>query len=178
MAFARSRIPWGRIQRLRLQLAASTQGSEIINMATASTQNLGQRITEMRSTLDGERIPLSFLCGYTFNHPRARLLNLLYSSIWSKIFKGHPRDFRPIEGEPFVTSTVLPVMDFVVNSLNSIDPLLSSTDVQQGSLAFSSYEEVLKKSMRFYRDHSTIVKLNKYHPKLMAAKRFLNYGLI
>ena len=95
MAFARSRIPWGRIQRLRLQLAVSIQGSAIINMATASTHNLSHRITERRSILDCERIPLSFLCGYT---------------------KGHPRDFRPIEGEPFVTSTVLPVMVFVVNS--------------------------------------------------------------
>ena len=157
MAFARSRIPWGRIQRLRLQLAVSTQGSAIIDMATASTHNLSHRITERCSTLDGERIPLSFLCGYT---------------------KGHPRDFRPIEGEPFVTSTVLPVMVFVVNSLKSLDPLLSSADVQKGSLDFSSYEEPLKSSMRFYRDHPTIVQLNKYHPELIVAKRFLNYGLI
>lgn len=176
MAIADSPIPWGRVQRTRLLLAANYQGGLIAGLARKSLDELRRRVVEMNSSLKGETLLMEYLCGYAFNHPPARLLNVLYASIWSKILKLNSLDFQPIEGEPFADGTILPVPDFVLRSLFRVDPALEIASFPRPIDPFCSYDEMLRKAMRFYGGAEEIVRMNRHHPKFKAAKCFLRFA--
>lgn len=175
MAIADSRIKWGRVQRLRLQVAAKTQGLLIVKNAKQSIAELSRRAAEMQSTLANEHFSLSSLCGYTFNHPSARLLNILYASIWSNVLHGERHLFKPIEHEPFARSTALPVVGFIVRALQKVDPSLDSTSLARSIYGFEGYEELLKKTIKSYQAEGEIVDMNRSHPKFKLAKRFIGF---
>ncbi|MFO0057717.1 MAG: WcbI family polysaccharide biosynthesis putative acetyltransferase [Cyanobacteriota bacterium] len=175
MAIADSKIKWGRIQRFRLRLAANVQTSLIAENARSSISELRRRIVEMKSPLQYEQISLDCFCGYTFNHPSVKLLNLLYSSLWATILKGPPEEFRPLQYEPFASGTVLPTIDFVFKALHRIDPSLERATLSRPVESFASYEETLKKAMNVYAGDDSVVRMNRQHPKFKAAKTFLRF---
>jgi hypothetical protein len=175
MAIADSRIKWGRVQRLRLKLAAQTQGCLLVKNAKQTIAELYLRSIKMQSTLASERIPWASLCGFTFNHPSARLLNILYASIWSNVLHSERHLFKPIEHEPFAESTVLPVVEFVVRALQKHDPVLDSSCLPRPIYGFESYEQLLKRAVNLYLDEEEIIDMNRSHPKFQLAKQFIRF---
>jgi hypothetical protein len=175
MALFASKLSWGKIQRLRLKLACM-QATYISDNAIRSLNELQQRMEAMNSCLAGQEIPIVNVCGYSFNHPNALLLNQLYFSIWIKILKGHASHFKPLANEPFASETQLPIPSFVFKALRRIDDSLETT-LHRPASDFSYYEEMLKKSMTYYSKQQWIVDANLAHPKFKAARRFLRLGL-
>lgn len=175
MALSASRLPWGKVQRLRLRLA-SLQTNDITSNATRSINELQQRMQDMNSCLAEQAIPIGNFYGYSFNHPSLALLNQLYNSIWIHVLKGEPSHFKPLTCDPFACGTHLPIPSFVVDALKKYDNSLDIALPRPVS-EFGQYEEVLKKCMRYYSRQQWIADINKDHPKFKAARKFLRLGL-